>query len=174
MEFDISLKSENLEDIILYNDYIDAIQGYRDRIVYILSDAYDDQLFIDSWYEYLYKIWSSNFSQRKSRDLREGEAELILGFVINLKMERKSLHERIKRFAVNLDNKMQSISRKISVLTQVYQHTQPRPDTKDLYHEKKASIEETKARLAKKREEIHDKTFEPKSGWDQIGKKEGP
>ncbi|MDO8609302.1 MAG: hypothetical protein Q7R95_02025 [bacterium] len=120
IDFDIGLKIEKDEDIELYTEYIDRIQSNRDRMLSLLNLSDSDCLFFDLSYDYLHKLWTSRFSKATSQDKRDSEADIILHFFVKERAKRKLLHDKIKRVAYNLNEKMEAISKKIYIYNQVY------------------------------------------------------
>lgn len=119
MNVSLSFSIVSEDDLSAYYNIIDTIQGYRDRLTELLNRAENEFVFLDSNYEHLYKMWTGKFSRLSSDKRREGEAEYILHFMFDEKETRRCLYNNIKNVYVNMKNKMDAVSRKITIYQEV-------------------------------------------------------
>jgi hypothetical protein len=84
-----------------------------------MSFAQADYNRIENAYESLLKIWVGKFSSSSSDKKREGEAEMILYFLLVERTKRKELYEMAKHKFNLFTFKMDAISRKISIAFEI-------------------------------------------------------
>lgn len=119
-DIDITLSIENEGDIEIFNDQIDKIQRAKDEFMPILNKAYRDYKFVTRWFEHFHAVWSGKFSRLSSDKKREGEAEFILGFMIKDMIRCDAMYENAKSIFKNLLDKYEEVSRKITVIQEVF------------------------------------------------------
>lgn len=102
-------------DLGMYHRIMNDIDQYRSRLSDIMSYTMADQYWIEKTYETLFNIWVGKFSSLSSDKKREGEAEMILFFLMPEKIRRKELYELAKNKFQQLNLKMETLSRKATI-----------------------------------------------------------
>ena len=105
-----------------YAGLFDEIQGYRDRATEIQMMAVADHTFVEKRFETLFKIWK-RYSDAKSQDKRDAEAEEILFFCMKYREDAHNLLEQATSVVYNLNRKHDALKEKIRVLIQAYRIT---------------------------------------------------
>ena len=119
-EIDITLSIDNEEDIEIFNEQIDKVQKARDKFIKILNRANADYKFVSRWFEHFYEVWKGKFNRLSSDKKREGEAEFILSLMIDDLIRCDRMNDQAKSIYKNLNDKYESISRKITVIQELY------------------------------------------------------
>lgn len=118
--YPIIVDLEQDTEIEIYNHTMDVLQSYRDRLTTIISDTYADWNFIKKIYDDILEIWTGRFSKLSSDRRREAEGKFILHFLLKDRIERENLYKNVENVSMNITNKIEIVSRKISVLQIVY------------------------------------------------------
>ena len=145
------------DEIENYHRLINDIDQQRTRVVELTMMAQNDYNGIHSIYNQLISIWKGSFSGLGSDKKREGEADMIMHFLMNPKLRRKEIWEILKSKLSNLGNKMDAVSRKITIAQ----------ESRKMFpgHGKEYSSE-NKYRLSEKPEETEKKEKEKKDEED--------
>ena len=170
MNIDISVDMANDTDIELYNRIMEIIQGFRDRIHHILSQAYSDFCVVEEAYNNLYRMWTGKFSRLSSDKRREGEAEYILSELSEKRRERENFYSEIRNASKNLNDKMEVVSRKVTIIQEVHKILgfSTQKDDKDKDKDTSAKRQEYYKNINKKREQLVPKVIGRTMNWTDI------
>lgn len=120
MKVDVIVEKTDDYDIESYIPLLNVITGFRDRLTSILSRAHAEHLYIEKKHEALFNAWFARFSKLSSDKKREAEAEYVLDFLLNERLERENLFNYVKNSVANMNSKYEVVSRKISIVHEVH------------------------------------------------------
>ncbi len=151
-------------DIGMYDRIIGDLDQYRSRLSELLCSSQSDLDFVSEHCDKLFKIWN-NYSKQSSADKREGEAEKIIFFLLEEKLKKKEIYDTVKHKFVNINQKMESISRKITIIQEIHKMQSgmhQEYDTKGAFRATRKKIEEASKDIESTM------TDEEKNGWDRL------
>ena len=102
-------------DLITYHKIINDLDQSRSRLSELLSDAESDFECVKTAYDTLKNMWIGCYSKQTSDKKREGEADRILFFLIGERIKRKEVFSLVKEKFTLIKNKMDSVSRHITI-----------------------------------------------------------
>ena len=146
------------DEIENYHRLINDIDQQRTRVIELAMRAQNDYYGIHSVYNQLVSIWKGSFSDLKSDQKREGEADLIMHFLLSPQLRRKEIWEDLKSKLSNLSNKMDAVSRKITIAQ----------ESRKMYpgHGKEFDSD-SEYRISKKEKEVEEDWYAPKTSGDK-------
>lgn len=166
MNIPIHIEMAAEDDIELNCTIIDIIQGYKDRLTTLYCQSERDYEVIEGCYQSLVKIWVGMFSQLSSDKKREGEAEMIFGFLDPQRRLRTEVFSTVKQHLKNMSDKFFSISRKATIHEHVYRLIGSgyldRPDAMERV------LKERRSKINEKMENLRKKIASGATGWDTV------
>ena len=106
----------NKDNLLAYSSVMNKIISYKERIAYLCNRGFADHKVVSGAYNNLYKQWIGVFSNQKSQDRREGEANYLLSSLHDMMITREVIYENLRRIAFNLSSEADMISRKITLI----------------------------------------------------------
>jgi hypothetical protein len=166
MNIPIQIELAAEDDIELNCTIIDMIQGYKDRLTALYCKAERDYELIEGNYQSLVKMWCGLFSQLSSDKKREGEAEMLFGFLDPERKKRAEVFSTIKQHLKNMSDKFFSISRKAAIHEHVYRLVGTGYiDQPDAFER---SLRERRKNMNNKMNKLRNKIASGAKGWDII------
>jgi len=169
----VSIHSVNLDDyreedsnIGMYARIINDIDNSRSRISNIMAYAQADLYWVEKTYETLFKVWVGKFSKMTSDKKREGEADQVLFFLLSERIKRKELIDTAKNKFNLMNAKMDAISRKITIASELMKH---HPGLGNVYDTDSATNAIIKKDTHVKKKDYADRGKNSnKTGWDAF------
>ena len=136
----------------------------------ILSKVYSDYHVVNESYENLYRMWIGKFSRLSSDKKREGEAEYLLSFLSEKRTERSNFFNEVRSASKNLSEKMEALSRKITIIQEVHKIIGLTVGKENLAGAAKM-MKNHRANIQEKKSKFKNSVKEGQIGWSDINKK---